>query len=476
MQTTTISVVSNLEDIHYLEGIRAYIEDECEGYVVVDMTTHIETRDGDYTGSIVSQEAAILMTKDPLFPMIPSSVADFFHTLSFNIISVLLLLVGVPLQFVSLWLDGDYQIATFVVGCCLQIIMYVSNISIYKSKLLKKVATGFEFWYLLAVQTVTQAAGGYLFVSANLPISAVAILLGCFHISQAVFIYGIDASPYSRRARLVLVSFFALSYLTVYFVARFVQYLVSEAIYEDFIGTRLDFYLFTISPQEAMMTSTLTLIVFFAKYAGCMIWGDEFVLLWFEAKNSDQEFGAIESQTVLVRTSSIFCQSRVSLKEGDARSETGGIGRGSRILISSSFHPSESADPSTASALATRENSLVFPVAGPQLVSCSEDLNISAIAAGTGAAAAGKPAADDANSNQRNPLLQDLSPTGGPLNPPPARLSTAHLQSDTSPGEGRPLSSSSSRPSSSARPRSSQQTRSFTNDLIIESFSAFDEL
>jgi hypothetical protein len=60
--------------------------------------------------------------------------------------------------------------------------------------------------------------------------------------------------------------------------------------------------------------------------------------------------------------------------------------------------------------------------------------------------------------------------------PPPARLSTAHLQSDTSPGEGRPLSSSSSRPSSSARPRSSQQTRSFTNDLIIESFSAFDEL
>jgi hypothetical protein len=468
MQTTTISVVSNIEDIQFLEGIRAYIEDECEGYVVVDMTTNIETRDGDYTGSIVSQEAAILMTKDPLLPFIPAPLAEFFHTLSFNIISVLLLVFGVPLQFVSLWLSGDYQIATFVVGCSLQILMYIANISIYKSKLLKKVASGFEFWYLLAVQTVAQAAGGYLFVSANLPISAVAILLGCFHFSQALFIYGIDASPYSRRARLVLVSFFALSYLTVYFVARFIQYLVAEAIYEDFIGTRLDFYLFTISPQEALMSSTLTLILFFAKYAGCMVWGDEFVLLWFEAKNSDQEFGAIESQTVLVRTSSIFCQSRVSLKEGDGVS-SGAIGRGSRILVSS-FRPSESADQPTPSAVPTRENSLVFPVAGPQLVSCSEDLSQST---GGGVGSGEGKARVEAN-DQRNPLLKDISPTGDPLNPP--RLSTEHLQTEASPGDGRPLSSSSSRPTSSARPRSVQQTRSFTNDLIIESFSAFEEL
>ena len=293
MQTTSISVVSEIDDLDDLHDIRRFIEMDCPGFICIDMTTALEEREGDYKDCVIPKQAAMLLTQEPLVPM-PKALQKALSSTVFHVICGIVILVTIPFFAGALFLPREYRQTSFITSLSIQIFIYSLNVAMFKGKVLKEVAQSFEFWYLLGVQLVAVSAGAFLYTEAGTHWAAAWILHVLYSFSQGVFAYGIDASPWSTRVKTVFMLFFFVTYASIFVASRFVDTLLAEEAYGRFTTYSVDLGLAVVTPQQAILSAVLTLMVFYLKYAATMaILGQEYLLVWFEARDAKQEIGEI---------------------------------------------------------------------------------------------------------------------------------------------------------------------------------------
>ena len=296
MQTTTITVVSEVEKIPHLPRIAHYIEEQCP-YFCLDMTTEVELKPGDYKDVILARDGPYLVTKQPIVPW-PPAIKDTLASKPFLVFSWFMSLMAYALLVVVFFVSKDnwQKNAFFLSGMSVLNILHLLNMSVYRGKIVKAVIKRFDFWYLTGVHLLTCVGTGFLYYQSEVDLWLVCTGFGLYAITFPLVVFCIDASLASPRIRsLMMISWF-LTYTVILLVAGFAAYLWSGNLVQDFVYYEFDIFFFKATAQSAMVATMGTLLLFFIKYTVLMWRGSEYVVLTFEVRSAKEAIGSVEDR------------------------------------------------------------------------------------------------------------------------------------------------------------------------------------
>jgi hypothetical protein len=310
METTSITVVSDVKYIGTLRGITKEIEARFPFYCI-DMTTRVEMEPGSYRDCVVPREGPPLVEKRCVLPWSPSAHRMFSNrgaatvkVLLSAIATILLVLVFIldaGLGSDSTSTKSNAKLGVFLSGALLHTVINLLDFSMYRLSIVRAVVRRFDFWYLSGMFLIEAAGLAYLFYIYGIHVAAACVGMASIGLTFPLTVLLIDASPRSKQGRSLIMVMWFVTHLGILIVVGLSNLVFDSSRINNFITFQLDAYVFKATPQSSVVMSSGTLLFFFLRYTVSMLRGSEYVMLYFEVKSAQEDIGIVAEKAPTAR-------------------------------------------------------------------------------------------------------------------------------------------------------------------------------
>ena len=296
MQTSVISVMSTVDGLSHMDDIKQYIQSRCDTMSVVNLSTAITDDSGRYDDVVITRVAPVMFCDEPVIAL-PRGLEALIRAKGFHLFCLFVVLIAALSFPLTLLLPASLRLPVFVASTSLQAIMYTVHFLMFRWRVFLLVLKTFEFWYLLLFEAAACTCGAFIYVSAGVSIPVVAVCMFFYSVTHSIFAFGIDASPWSPSIRAWFMIFWFATYAMIAVAARLAEYIFEPTVYQDFVSFQVNFFVVSMTPRSGMISTILTLLAFYARYAVLMFTGSEYCLIAFAASNARRSGGVITVKT-----------------------------------------------------------------------------------------------------------------------------------------------------------------------------------